>query len=327
MKNMMPESERHQAYEAMERTWPELWRKCYPRIYSNSPTCGTYYSSKEPARQMMGIALKIQQGYLGQSENYEFLIASNLARFNMPTFWIGADIAEALRHTAPPGTLDWYDMPLPFDACIFMLPKGALVHPEEGDVVFVAYSRLKAGEERMSPLTKRTYGSVNGGMTFLALTEWGHLIHWNMPLDAYGSKMTLPEMDTLMQAYSINKHSTSFWVGDKPPEMTPADDKLGIEVAHLVFGTIFLMTDRPDLITRGALQKRVAARKDKPGREFWSPNILGEHYRIRRDTTPQGGVHASPRFHWVRGYYREQPYGEESMLRKRVWIEPFTRGI
>ena len=308
MEKLMTDNEKNRAYELMEHQWPELWRKCYPRIY-NSPACGDYYSPKEPGRQMMGIAMKIHQGYQGKSEQYEFLIASNLARFDMPILWIGKDMAEAIRHTTPPGQLDWYDMPLPFDAYTFMLPKGTLVHPDEGDVIFVTYSRLRAGENRQSRLLNRTYGSVNGGMTFLALTEYGHLIHWNMPLDVYGSRMTLPEMDVLMQQYSVNKHSTSFWTGNKPPEMTHADDVLGIEVAHFVFGTILLITERPDLVTSGSLQKRVPAKKDKPQREFWSPNVLGEFYRIKRDATPQGGTHASPRFHWVRGFYKEQAYG------------------
>jgi hypothetical protein len=324
--SMMSESERRHAYEAMEEAYPDLWRKCYPRTYQSSPKCGDYYSPKEPARWLLGISLKWLQGFIGQAERYEFISASNLARFNVPTYWLGKDIAAALRHTAPPGELDWYDMPLPFDACVFMLPKGTLVHPDEGNVTFVAYSRLKAGEYRTSDLGGSSYGSVNGGMTFLAHTEYGHITHWNMPLDAYGGKLTLPEMDTLMQQYSVNKHSTGFWQGDKAPQMTPADDVLGIEVAHLIFGAILLMEDRPELITRGSLQKRVLAKKGKPEREFWSPNVLGEFYRIKREAADQGGTHASPRFHWVRGYYRQQPYGEGRKQHRRTWIEPFTRG-
>ena len=66
-----------------------------------------------------------------------------------------------------------------------------------------------------------------------------------------------------------------------------------------------------------------------PGRtvEYWQPHIIGKHYKLRYEhRTGQGGTHASPRGHWVSGFWREQPHGPQRSLRKTLWIEPFWRG-
>jgi hypothetical protein len=312
-------------YDFMEREHPEMWHICYPRIYEG-PSSTLYYSPKEPARQLFAIGLKIREGMVGASEKYEFCAASQLIRYRVPMFWLGADMALAIRKTVPPQQIEWYDMPLPFEAAVFMLPKGSLVHQTEGDVSFVAYARLKAGQRITTPLVPgMPVGSTNGGMVFLALTRGGHLIHWNLPLDAYGPTISLPDIDELVQRYKENEHDSGFTLTGLPLTMTPEDHQMVAEVVHYVFGSILVMENRPDLVTKGGLIKRVS-KKGKQPREFWSPNMLGEHYKIRRETESQGGTHASPRFHWVRGAYKQQPFGVGRELRKTIWVEPYTRG-
>jgi hypothetical protein len=321
----LPPEERARVHELIEKMDPKLWSTCYPRIYSE-PACGQYYSPKEPARQMVGITLKVREGYLGSSEKYEFMLVSHLARFRVPTYWLSKDIAEAVRKTVPPQELDWYNMPMPFEACCFMIPKGALVHPTEGDIGFIAYARYRAGEMNMSPLIKDfPYGSINGGMTFMALTmDGGSLIHWNMPLDAYGSHISIPDIEEAVMRYAKNVHESGVTFFQQP-EMTPEDNHLSAEVVHYVFSTLLLMNARPDLVTAG--QRRKLVTKGGMGRDFWSPNVIGEHYRVRRESVSQGGQHASPRLHWVRGSLREQPYGPGRELRKTIWVEPYLRGM
>jgi hypothetical protein len=318
--------EKRRAYELVETIDPEAWKACYPRIYKE-PTCGRYHSPKEPARQLASIALKINQGMIGPSEQYEFLVASQLVRFQVPTFWLSEDIAQAIRKTVPPQAIEWYDMPLPFEAGCFMLPKGSLVHPTEGDVVFVAYARFKTGERLISNLVKgMPYGSENGGMTLIALTLDGHLIHWNIPLNAYGRTLTLPDMEDLVFKYTgPGQEHASGMAFLRQPHMSEDDHRLVVEVAHMVFGSILLMNSRPDLITHGQRIKSVA--KKGKTKEFWSPNILGESYKLRREAGEPTGTHASPRFHWVRGAYREQPYGPGREFRKTLWVEPYVRGV
>jgi hypothetical protein len=106
--------------------------------------------------------------------------------------------------------------------------------------------------------------------------------------------------------------------------MSKEDNRMMVGVSHYVFGTLMLMTERPDLVSRGSLQKRVKKQGDT--KEFWSPNVIGENFRIRRDVPAAGGTHNSPRLHWVRGFWRQQAYGMGRELRREQWIEPFVRG-
>jgi len=327
LKRDFTEEETRQVYDEMERRYPDLWRICYPRIYSENPRCGDYYSPKEPARQMMGIALKNMAGAVGRAEQYEFLVASHLVKYKVPMYWLSKDIAEAIRLTTPPGDLEWYAMPLPFDAAIFMLPKGAMRHPTEGNVEFIAYGRFHAGERHVSRLVKgEPYGSINGAMCLLAYTEAGHLTHWNMPLDAFGEKIKLPDADELVMRFSDDRHESGWFY---QPEMTNDDNGMLVDLMHFIFGTLLLMTERPDMVTLGSQQRRVITKASNIPKEFWTPNVIGQNYILRRPPSEyQGGHHASPRFHWVRGFYREQHIGPRvEQQKKRIWIEPFTRGL
>lgn len=320
--DITPERSR-EIYEEMEQMWPDLWRICYPRIY-REPSGGPYYSPKEPARQLMAVAIKIQHGMVGTSEKYEFIAASELVKYRVPMIWLGHDMAEAIRQTVPPGQIPWYTMPMPFPAAVFMLPKGALVHPEEGDVVFVAYARFPTGGGGVSKLLPgMPYGSNNGGMIFLAQAG-KHLFHWNLPLDAYGDTISIPDIEGYVTHMTDDQnHDTGFSVFGQP-EMNDADNRLMIGVAHYCFGSILLMNHRPDLLTKGVMKGR---QKKGDLRELWSPNILGEHYRIKREKQAPVGTHASPRFHWVKGSYKQVAFGPKMELRKRRWIEPYTRGL
>jgi hypothetical protein len=84
---------------------------------------------------------------------------------------------------------------------------------------------------------------------------------------------------------------------------------LGLDVLHFIFSTLILTTARPGLVTNASIASRAPAKKGREAKEFWNPAIIGANYKIRREAKPpQGGTHASPRFHWVQGFLREQPY-------------------
>src|SRR6266567_6134151 len=77
---MDPAQFERELYSRLEREYPDLWRACYPRIYTD-PRNGQYYSSRRPARQIMLIALKVLAGQVAESETYEYHLASHLAKF------------------------------------------------------------------------------------------------------------------------------------------------------------------------------------------------------------------------------------------------------
>jgi hypothetical protein len=51
-------------------------------------------------------------------------------------------LRQIILKATPPTNLNWTTVALPFPAMVLMLPKGALLHPNEGDVRFIAYSRF-----------------------------------------------------------------------------------------------------------------------------------------------------------------------------------------
>jgi hypothetical protein len=124
---------------------PDLWRTCYPRIYQE-PRNGHYYSPKLVAKQLLQIALKLENGHRGAAEMYEFQIASHIARFRVPTFFIAPAMMQAMTNTATPSDIPWLTMRMPFEAGAFMLPKGTLKHNVEGDVLWIGYARFEVGE-------------------------------------------------------------------------------------------------------------------------------------------------------------------------------------
>jgi hypothetical protein len=118
-------------------------------------------------------------------------------------------------------------------------------------------------------------------------------------------------------------------VGEDGPNQTrtsgPDQSSEITRVVHLVFNTLQLMLARPNLVSVGSLVKRVHDKK-KSIKTFWSPNMIGKDYRLRRESQPLGGTHASPRGHWVRGFWRDQACGSNYGQHKEIWIEPFRRG-
>lgn len=278
---------------------------------------------------MATIALKIAQNTIKESEIYEFQIASHLTKYRVPMYWIGADLAEALGKTTPPGAIDWYNMHMPFEAAVFMMPKGSLVHQTDGDCSFICYARLQADAQYFAPLIPhKPYGSINGGMVIGAYVEEGFFLHWNVPLNFYGPKITMAQLHELMSQFSVYEHPTAIPLRDGSNKMTSADHALGADVAHYLFSILTLMTARPELVTEGKLVNKTLAKKGREAKEFWSPYVIGERYKLRREPVPyQGGTHASPRFHWVEGFWKQQPYGPGKQLRREIWIEPYTRGL
>lgn len=314
-----------EAIDLFVKNRPEMWRKCYPRIYEESAN-GQYDSVKTAAMTMIGAVMKVEMGFFDDNETMELAWASRLAQYRVPTYWITRDMAEAIKKTTPPQQIDLAEMKLPFEAALFMVPRGALVHddPAEGAATFVSYYRVHGKEAFPALAGLLEFTTTNTVMAFFAHTrEAEHLLHWTLPVR---EKFNLAALDSVVQMYDgVESHHAAFPEFFDDLSMNHADNVFMGRVAHFILGTVILMTSRPDLITVGALQKRVRKPHHEP-KEFWSPNIIGEHYKIRKLSMPQGGTHASPRGHWVRGFYREQPYGPQHSLRKEIWVEPFWRG-
>jgi hypothetical protein len=317
----IPENLRHQLDE-LSHDRPDLWAKCYPKIYEGVDG-GEHYSAKLVGYFLLTVAVKIEQPevriYEHFNETVEAVWASRLAGYRVPIFWLGREITEALKLTTLPVTLDLTTMKLPFEAAVFMLPKGSLTYKSEAtDVVFASYARAATREEiacinpaAVKTITGRGDFSVFAGMLNGRLLNWSN--PWEQPLD-------IAQLDATIQDLPNEPPQTTF-----ETKIAADDGAFLARIARLVFNTLQLMLARPDLVSMGSLAKQVHNKRHSV-RAFWSPNVIGTDYRLRRRPQPLGGSHASPRGHWVRGFWRDQACGPNHSEHKEIWIEPFWRG-
>jgi len=301
---------------------PELWEKCYPKIYEGVAG-GEYHSAKLVAYFMLAAAIKIEQPEVRLYEHFnatvEAIWASRLAGYRVPIFWLSPEITEALKLTTLPVTLDLTSMRLPFEAAVFMLPKGSFTYQDEtSDVVCVSYARAAMREE-ISSINPKAVKTINGrgdfsvfaGMSNGLLLNWSH--PWEQPLD-------IAQLDATIQDTPSEPPQTRFQT-----DITAYSKEFMARTAHLVFNTLQLMLARPELVSMGSLIKQVR-NKRQTTKAFWSPNMIGTDFRLRRSPQPLGGTHASPRGHWVRGFWRDQACGPNYRDHKEIWIEPYWRG-
>jgi hypothetical protein len=301
---------------------PELWAKCYPKIFTGVDG-GEYYSAKLVGYFLFAAALKLEfpepHLYKPNSETFEAIWASQLAAYRVPIFWLSREITEALKLTTLPVTLNLTTMKLPFEAAVFMLPKGSLVYQSEAtDVVCVSYARAGMREEipcinpsATKTVTGRGDFTVFAAMLNSLLLNWSH--PWEQPLD-------ITQLDATIQDTPKAPLKEMF-----DDDLTTEAQRFLARAAHLVFNTLQLMLTKPALVSMGSPLKQVQ-NKRKSVKTFWIPNIIGKDYRLRRGAQSLGGTHASPRGHWVRGFWRDQACGPKFSEHKETWIEPFWRG-
>ena len=309
-------------HDELSRDRPELWAKCYPKIYEGVDG-GEHFSAKLVGQVLLRVAVKIEQSevrlYQHFGETVEAIWASRLAGYRVPIFWLSREITEALKLTTLPVTLDFTTMKLPFEAAVFMLPKGSLTYQEDAsDVAFVSYARAAMREEipSINPAAVETI-SGRGDFTVFAAMADGLLLNyshpWEQPLD-------IAQWDAAVQRSENKPPETEFQV-----DITAYGKDFIARVGHFVFNTLQLILSKPELVSMGSMIRQIHSKR-RSIKSVWSPNIIGKDYRLRREAHPLGGSHSSPRGHWVRGFWRDQACGPNFSERKEIWIEPFWRG-
>jgi hypothetical protein len=311
--------------EMLEEKFPELWAKCYPRRYE---VVGSYDSPKVVARAMMdGILSYLKKGSK-QTQEIEALWASSMYKFSVPTYYLTYDLTDSLLKTRPTEIVDWLTMKLPFEAAAFMLPKDLLPHPGEyGYISFISYSRNFNGScvSMPDPIPGRKWDLHNFNDTFniIARVNTGCTLHWT--LDKTWQLIDFKTSEELVETAASFVHESR----DSRTEETSfnsVDEDVVNKAIRLLFNILLLMTHKAELIEPGKLLKKV--KKSNKSVEYWSPHYIGRNYKLHRQPHPSlGGTHASPRLHWVSGFWKEQPYGPQMKLRRTLWIEPYVRGL
>ena len=319
--------------ESLAEQNPNVLKLLYPRVYENT---GAYYSPKLAANYLtVALTQTMRIGYDNSGSTYQVLLPSyeKLIQHQVPTFFIAPDLLEAVRQTDIDMDIAWPEIRLPYEAGLFMMPRGGLVHPVEKDVAFILWCRTHEGDPLRVPLLGDTlfhYG--NTAFTIVCLTADRGV--W---FDSVLNAKVRPMLRLGNLFYRAPGEPTPCHVTkeDMMPWQVPleeVDAEWLEEVGRVVFGTFLIMNARPELVERSRLVRKLP--ESKGGREFWSPNIIGRRYKIKREvprvgpdgkfiiTQREHGTHASPRAHWRRGHMRQQPIGTGRKERKEIWIEP-----
>lgn len=303
-------------HEMAQRYAPELFNLLYPRKYEN---IGNYCSPKTVASFLAVSAVETAQVGIDKAPTAMNLLLPALVPMiekKMPLMFLAPQLVEAIKRTDFQDDINWTTLHLPYEHGIFVLPKGSFVHPTDGDVGFVIYSRVVGDKSYRSPIlglpsvvpdcsafaliaccpSTGIWFDSNLSARFRPTLKLRNLFYTAGDEEAPKMPMT-SKFD-----YPLEKHDASFL------------EDLGV----LVFGTLMAMNARPSLSIPGK-HIRTVTKQDRKS-EFWSPNIIGGKYQPRHDSL--GGTHASPRMHWRRGHFRDQPFGVGNLERKTIWIEP-----
>jgi hypothetical protein len=70
----------------------------------------------------------------------------------VPTYYVSRELLAAAARTELPDDMVFEAIPFPSDALVFMLPKGTVRHPTEGDCPFLVLSRTRKGQALSLPI-------------------------------------------------------------------------------------------------------------------------------------------------------------------------------
>jgi hypothetical protein len=242
-------------------------------------------------------------------------------------FFVAPKLLDAVKCTDFKDPIDFSTLPLPFESGVFVLPRGALVHPTDGDAGAIIWSRTVAGKDFVLPVPRWVKENPN---TELA-EAWRKQYERKITCDTGGLGLVALCPDTgywydltYLADGSLLNLKNPFDLADQPTPQSPFDTPLREQdgeflqkMVSIFFGVIMAMLARPTLLEK---ECRVATTKKKREREFWSPNVVGKYYQPVHQKGD--GTHSSPRMHWRRGHYRNQAHGEGRKERKILWIEP-----
>jgi hypothetical protein len=305
--------------KAAETIEPELFRMLYPRIYND---IGAFHSPKVVAAYLTDAVASSRGKPVGMLPQAHRLILPSIAQLikhKMPYMFIAPDLLEAIKRTDFPDVIDWIKLALPYEHGLFMLPKGALVHPEDGEAVCIFYGRTGPGDWPPPCKGIPILTIENHCFSFIVLCPKNAMWFDGNLTDI---KPTVVKLNNLFYAlgddYGEGPHLPCPTALDH--HLNAVDSRFLEDASTILFGTLLAMNARPALNTPAKLEKRIQRANEAP-KEFWSPNVIGKHYRLPRATAGEG-THASPRIHWRRGHFREQAHGLQRSLRKTIWLEP-----
>ncbi len=296
--------------KSLEEQFPEVWLRMRARTVHSS---GNYYSSKI---LQCGLTASIYEATAigGNIESNVPMVAGILEKYDFPTYYVGPQLLDALKHSHPPEKVAWSDLRMPFEGLCFMLPRGSMVEPPPtnkeiacvGVVAFPAGSRLEI--PTLGPYVQ-------------ALPEARTCVFWL--LGPGGLEMNDTTFPTSMALEPEIEWIDQVSVG-RPYGGPPG--KFSSYVAGLVANLILVMEARKELVEPGV--KLVDHRKTGP---TWSPTWVGRNYSILHEKRREGDPdYRFTELGWRAGHFKRQHFGTKNSEVRTIFVDPyiaFTRGL
>ena len=324
-----PDSGRRLAM-AGEEALPEFFRAVYPRRYVNTPGFGSARITAGYLALAMSNMSQIAPPELPTAYKLLMPILWHMIPKRMPWLFIAPQLAEAVKRTTFLDEIDWTRLCLPYEKGGMLLPPGTLTHPVDGDCCALFWGRLEPGDvdppRSLASWPFPHYTLANKAFSIVALCPKTGMWYDSNLTDA---KRPVLKLNNLFYteggiAPTFEKNELTILCDH---DLNEENDRAFVEqMGVLIFGTFLAFSARPDLLEGEKLERTVRDKKHGGTREFWSPNIIGRHYRLPSRRPDQGGTHASPRMHWRRGHFRNQACGPQNRERKTVWLEPMLVG-
>lgn len=217
-------------------------------------------------------------------------VVDALAEFDFPFYLISPSLAEAINHTDPPDGCSREDLRMGFPAMCFFLPPDTLSTPSGEDVRYLIVMDM-------------SIPGLSNAKDFVLMVGFS----------IFGQDGTGEDFVGFCHKDHLNDRE------DEGEEWHAA--------FILVFKILNFLNHRGCQDEGGFVKKAKAKRGESP-REVWEPRILGANYVMKRSSHrgDGDGTGKGVKLHVRRGHYREQPYGEGRLKRRRVWIEPMWVG-
>ena len=298
--------------DIVKERWPDIWQRIFTKQIDPPPG---YASFAAPAVALSSVVV---DAMLKGAPNWAAApVISNgitalamLEPFDFPTYYISRSLFAAMQRTNPPDR-KWSEMTLPYPACIFMLPEGAITEPDTGlPVRFVGYARCNNQTQIKAAGRRFNITGWAGGQDRI-------VVFWAGGNCLVCCDSTFPvDQQLTPSAEWLNEQTLEHW--GTLEDMPPGD--FSAYMAGLVANFILVMAAKPEWIEHG---QRTSKKPMKSGVYMHSPTWLGRKYAIKREGRSEAtGAHYTE-LGWRCGHWRTQHYGPGGVNTKEIFVEPY----
>lgn len=255
------------------------------------------------------------------------------------SIYLAPGLAQAFQNTDAPLDCTVAEMGLPYRRMRIMLPQGfCQLKNEFGvcDAHSVHLTRINHKEAGGDFLMIAAACEGTGGtQLFFEIKPWattigGMLLRTSPRRLDFNLKSRYADLGKVWNAAMFDDEFSKIAEPHPPSE---EEEIFWRDTLSLAAQALLTMTMKPEWVTPEFQERKEKIKRGVVVRDaIWQPNILGANYQIKsegaqRPSSEGDAGHATPRFHWRRGHWRNQAHGEGRTLRRFVWLEPMAIGL